>query len=175
MGINVRLEGGPLHGTLAPVEDGQDELRIVLSGDTDARLGAATPEHVYRRIDAGTFIFDRTGTIRDRVPVRPPSRLTTRLLAVGSSLAPRLRMASVAQLLLLLLVPYLLTLSLEARYLTVIACGLLLGLLGFPAFAMFELRNRGLRVSRLDQAIGIGSLTASMVGFILVGVAMNGR
>jgi len=176
MGSNVRLEGGPLHGKEVPVEEGQDELRVVLSSDADAGLSPATREHLYRRIDASTFAFDRSGTISDRIPSKPPSKLTTTLLSLGSRLAPRLRIASAGQLLLLLLIPVLFTTSLEGlpRYLPLIADGLLMGLLGLPAFSLFELKGRGLRVTRWDQALGILSLTAGLLGFLAAGVALYG-
>lgn len=188
MATTIRLDGGPLHGKEVdvPVEDGQDELRLIVSTDADAQIGLDTPEQVYRRVDSGTFAFVRTGTVRERAPTKPPGRLTgpldrgltritTLLWSLGSMLAPRVRIASLGQLLLLLLTPYVSTLSLEGlpRYTALIAVGLLLVLLGLPALALFELKDRGLRVTRWDQGLGIFSLTLAIVGATVAGVALN--
>jgi len=190
MATSVRLEGGPLDGKDAPVEDGQDELRIVLSVDADAGMGLDTPEHVYRRVDADTFAFTVTATVRDRVPTRPPAAMTatsdrvpakpptgmaTPLVSLGLRLAARLRIAALGQLLLLSITPFAFTLSLEGslRQMAVLALGLLLVLLGLPASAMFELRGRGPRVTRWGFGLGVLSLTMATIGGVIAALALR--
>jgi len=175
MAITVRLEGGPLHGKEAPVAAGQDELRLIVSSDDDAQIGLDTPEQVYRRVDAGTFAFERTATVRERVSTEPPTRITTLLLPLASLLARRLRIAALAQVLLLLVTPSVSTLSLEGfpRYTIVIGVGVLLVLFGLPALALLQQRDSGRRVSRWDHAIGVLSLSMAVLGGVFAGVALN--